>query len=79
MSKQAKEIGAHDIAGIAVSHLEYRKLIHDLRNSLASILMQAQMLSHLAKIAKTDVVAIKKVAGSIEKNVKSMAHLLETA
>lgn len=57
---------------------EYRKLIHDLRNGLSPILMQAQLL--LAQYAETpgeDAEMIKKSAEAIERSVKEMVKLLD--
>ncbi len=63
--------------GDFVGQLEYRKLIHDLRNGLSSILMQAQLLLQYTETPGTGSAAIKKSAGAIAKSVKAMASLLE--
>ena len=57
--------------------IEYRKLIHDLRNGLSQILMQAQLMSRYAETPGTEIAAIKKLADAIEQNVKAMALLLD--
>ena len=53
------------------------KLIHDLRNGLSPILMQAQLLSQYAENPSEDAEAIKKAAEAIERSVKAMALLLD--
>ena len=63
--------------GDFVGLFEYRKLIHDLRNSLSPILMQAQLLSQHAENAGSEAAAIKKSADAIERSVKEMANLLD--
>ena len=54
----------------------YDKLIHDLRNGLAPILMQVQLLSKYAETPEADAEAIKNSAVSIERAVKEMVALL---
>ena len=61
-----------------VKTFEYRKLIHDLRNGLSPILMQAQLLSQYAEHAGSETEAIKKSAEAIERSVKEMVKLLDT-
>ena len=60
-----------------VDMVEHRKLIHDLRNCLSPMLMQAQLLSQHAENADSEAVAIKKSAEAIERSVKEMVKLLE--
>lgn len=52
------------------------KLIHDLRNCLSPILMQAQLLSHYAETAGSETEAIRKSVEVIERSVKDMVSLL---
>jgi len=61
-----------DFAGL----IGHRQLIHDLRNALSPILMQAQLLSQYAETPGTEADAIKKSADALEKNVKAMVTLL---
>ena len=61
-----------------ISLFEYKKLIHDLRNSLSPILMQAQLLSQHAENAGSEGEAIKNCAEAIERSVKTMAKLLDS-
>lgn len=76
MSEQIKDSiikEGHDDLGL----FEYRKLIHDLRNGLSPILMQAQLLSRYAETPGAEVAAIKKSADAIEQGVKAMDLLLD--
>ncbi len=56
---------------------EHEKLIHDLRNCLSPILMQAQILSLHAATSGTEREAIKKSANVIERKVQEMVKLLD--
>jgi signal transduction histidine kinase len=70
MSEHLIALGAQE------EHADVVELIHDLRNKLAPILMQAQLLSQYAERAGSHAEAIKKSAAAIERSVKEIEVLL---
>ncbi|MDP3941212.1 MAG: hypothetical protein Q8Q49_02780 [bacterium] len=77
MSEQIKNSTIKEEHGDFVGPFEYRKLIHDLRNGLSPILMQAQLLSQYVETPGIEVSTIKKSADAIEQSVRAMTILLD--
>ena len=77
MSEQINDLNTKEERADFVGLFEHRKLIHDLRNGLSPILMQAQLLLQYAETPSTEAGAIKKLAEAIEQSVKAMAILLD--
>lgn len=77
MSEHMRDTGIKEQHDNLVGIFEYRKLIHDLRNGLSPILMQAQLLSQYAESPSPEGAAIKKSANAIERSVRTMEQLLD--
>lgn len=59
--------------------LDHETLIHDVRNGLSAILMQAQLLSHYAETPAADVDAIKRSVSAIEQSVRAIVIVLDNS
>lgn len=77
MSDQKNDSPIKEVPDDSIGRTEFRKLIHDLRNGLSPILMQAQLMAHYANNPVTEEDAIKELAVAIEQSVKAMAQMLE--
>lgn len=77
MSDKINDVRKKELDGDFVPLLEHKKMIHDVRNGLSAILMQAQLLSLYTENGEPATKTIKTSAKAIEQSVKEIVMLFD--